>query len=55
MTLSPNTFTSIAPFDRSTSRVKISRIAFERALMSMAHMPRMIGGLAWSVIAERSE
>lgn len=55
MTLSPNTLTSIAPFDRSTNRVRISRIAFERALISMAQMPRMMGGRVWSVIAERSE
>lgn len=44
MTLSPKTLTSIAPRDHSTRRVRISRIGFERALMSMAHIPRVTGG-----------
>lgn len=44
MTLSPKTFTSIAPRDQATRRVRISRIGFERALMSMAQMPRTRGG-----------
>ena len=55
MTLSPKTLTSMAPLERSTNRVRISRIAFDRALTSMAHIPRMMGGRAWSVVAERSE
>ena len=45
----------MAPLDRSTNLVRISRIAFDRALTSMAQIPRMIGGRTWSVIAERSE
>lgn len=55
MTLSPKTLTSIAPLARSTSRVRISRMAFERAFTSIAHTPRMIGGLTGSVAVERSE
>lgn len=43
------------PLDLSTKRVRISRIALDRALMSMAQMPRMTGGFAESVSAEMSE
>ena len=40
---------------RSTMRVTISRIALDRALTSMAHIPRIIGGLLVSAAVERSE
>lgn len=40
MTLSPNTFISIAPLLLSLIRVKISLIALERALISIAQTPR---------------
>jgi hypothetical protein len=36
-------------------RVKISRIARDRALTSMAQMPRMIGGRPMSMEMERSD
>ena len=55
MTLSPKTFTSIAPLARSTRRVSISRIALERAFTSIAHIPRIIGVLIPSVAADKSE
>lgn len=55
MTLSPNTLTSIAGLARSTRRVRISRIALDRALTSIAHIPRIIGGLDGSVAMDRSE
>ena len=45
----------MAPRARSTSRVSISRIAFDRALTSIAHIPSTIGGRRGSVAAERSE
>lgn len=43
------------PRDLSTKRVRISRIALDRALMSIAQMPRITGGFAESVTAEMSE
>lgn len=43
ITLSPKTFTWMAPWALSTSRVSISRIAFDLALMSIAQIPRMTG------------
>ena len=55
MTLSPKTLTSMAPLDRSTNRVRISRIALDRALTSMAHIPSTIGCRERSVTAEISE
>jgi len=55
MTLSPNTSTCMAPRARSTRRVRISRIAFDLALMSMAQMPRITGGLIGSLTLTKSE
>lgn len=55
MTFSPNTLTLITPPARSTRRVKISRMAFDRALTSMAHIPRVIGGRASAVTRGNSE
>lgn len=48
MTLSPKTLTSITPRARSTSRVKISLIAFDRALTSIAQIPSITGGFPFS-------
>ena len=55
MTLSPKIFTSITPRILSAMRVKISRIGFERALTSIAHIPRTIGLGCVPVIADRFE
>lgn len=43
------------PRARSTSRVKISLIAFDRALTSMAHIPSMTGGFPFSRGSGKSE
>jgi hypothetical protein len=55
MTLSPKTLTSIAPLALSTRRVRISLIAFERAFMSIAHIPRTIVGFGVSLPKYKSE
>jgi hypothetical protein len=54
MTLSPNTFSTMAPFERSTILVRISLIARDRALTSIAQMPSITGGRPTSMI-ERSD
>ena len=43
------------PLALSTSRVRISLIAFERAFMSIAHIPRTIVGFGVSVPKYKSE
>ena len=53
--MSPKTLTSIAPRDLSTNLVRISRIAFERAFTSIAHIPSTTGGLRLSAAGEKSE
>jgi hypothetical protein len=55
MTLSPKMFTSIAPLDNSTIRVKTSRIGFDLALISIAHTPSTNVGLLYSEVKARSE
>ena len=55
MTLSPKTLTSTVPLDLSTRRVRISLIAFERALTSIAHIPRIIVGFGVSFPKYRSD
>ena len=55
MTLSPKTLISMDPLALSTSRVRISLIAFERALMSIAHIPRTIVGFGISFPKYRSD
>ena len=51
ITLSPKTLTSIAPRALSTNLVRISLMGLDLALTSMAHIPKIIGGLAFSVTA----
>ena len=55
ITLSPKTLTSTVPLDLSTRRVRISLIAFERALTSIAHIPRTIVGFWMSFPKYRSD
>ena len=55
MTLSPKTLTSTVPLALSTRRVRISLIAFERALTSIAHIPRTIVGFGKSFPKYRSD
>src|SRR5271154_1647362 len=51
MTLSPKTLTSIAPLDICTNLVKISRMGLDLALTSIAHIPKITGGLLSKVVA----
>ncbi len=57
MTLSPKTLTSMEPRARSTSRIRISRIAFDLAFTSIAHTPKTTGLAFWwaSKVAGKSE
>ena len=55
MTLSPNTLTSIEPLALSTNLVRISRMAFDLALTSIAHTPSTTGSFVLSSVAVTSE